>query len=257
MEFIRTKDELDILRAVYEHRIIAKDTAEAQSQLIDLLGKWKVYVGLSKDTNPQELIINSTFIIEKFPNITVAEISLAVDLYILGKLSGDIKHYGSFSMLYICDVINSYLEYRKITLAEFVKKRDLYKFQEEQKEKIMTPEEDMQLTKEILIDFYKKYQETGTVDDILNICYKFISKNKLMVFTEQLISDALEYGKKQFIADVAKSNQSFNRYVKEYVLSQEEQEKVYSRNYCTSVFFQNNTSDEILGMININQFINQ
>jgi len=191
-------------------------------------------LGLSeKDNVTEELIINSTFIRNNYPSLTIHEIRLAYTLSITGKLE-DVEFYGNFSPLYMAKVINSYLYYRKIMLADVIRKKekhDQYLLEQSNKP---TPEEQAELTKEIFSDFYKQWQETGEISDVFNICYYFLrpkdGSRKLFSPTKEEVDLASQWGKQKALM-LAQKKDNFR------IEIGEDDYKKWARNWCVQNYF--------------------
>ena len=213
------------------------------TELLKIVSKWRLYIGIPKKEVDVELSIATEFISNSYPHLTLAEIELAYTLSISRKLE-DVEFFGYFSPLYIGKVLDSYLYYRKMTMADAVRKREKYLYEEAERKNRPTPEQQCLDTKEILEGFYGKWKETGEVDDILNICYNFLRKIKILKLTQPEIDEAMEEAKK---------NKKPSPFLKS--VTQEHEVKVYARNYCVKKFFEKTDIKTILENINPKQFV--
>ena len=80
--------------------------------LIDLVGKWRYYIGIKEELSQEELFMNLNFIRENFSELNLVDINQAIDLSIKGDLDVEVEHYQSFTPLYISRILKSYKEYR-------------------------------------------------------------------------------------------------------------------------------------------------
>jgi hypothetical protein len=155
-----------------------------------VVSKWRLYIGLPKEDVTEELAIVTDFISKNYNFLTLGEIELAYNLSVIRVLD-DTEFYGSFSPLYVGKVLSSYLYYRKMTLADAIRRKEKYEMEQQEISNRPTPEEEAQLTKEILKDFYRKSQETGEVNDPFNICYNFLRKYHFMKVSKDDIEEYL------------------------------------------------------------------
>jgi len=68
-------------------------------------------VGLTDKVDDKDIITLTKFTEEAFPNLTIEDIKLAINLSMKGSLDADIECYGNFSPLYISKILNAYLKY--------------------------------------------------------------------------------------------------------------------------------------------------
>lgn len=123
-------------------------------------------------------------------------------------------------------------------------------------EKQFTAKDEADLTREIFIDFYKEFIETGEISDFENICY-FTFNPKAKEFTRQKeplrlenpfivtkeISDAaVIYGKAKAI-NVAQKNSEL---LLKTINPEENDYKKWARNYCVQQYFKKNKIEKII-----------
>jgi hypothetical protein len=205
-----------------------------------------MYIGIPKADVSEELAINAAFILENYGFLTLQELELAIKLSITGRLK-DCEFHGYFSPMYAAKVIQAYLFYRKITLAEPIRKMEKSKLEEEYQKKKPSPEEEAELTKEIFRSCYAQWKKTGEITDVFNVCYKHLRKFKLMKVTQQLIDDAKEYGLKKAF-EVKKNHKlgiDFNAMM--------EQDR-WARNYCVQKYFENVDIEDVCKNITASLF---
>lgn len=215
------------------------------TELLKVVSKWRLYIGIPKKEVDVELSIATEFISNSYPHLTLAEIELAYTLSISRKLQ-DVDFFGYFSPLYIGKVLDSYLYYRKMTMADAIRKREKHIYEEAERKNRPTPEQQCVDTKEIVESFYNKWKETGNVDDILNICYNFFRKIKILKLTQAEIDEAMEQ---------AKLHKPAEPFMKAFASTREFEIKIYARNYCVKKFFEKTNIKTILENIKPEQFI--
>ena len=238
--WIKTEEENKLVVSQYGIKIAQLPNPNA---LMELLGKWRYYVGIKQDPTPEEFVIISKFIRNNFSDLTLEEIDLAIELSVMGKLNIDNIAYNQFSVLYVTNILNSYKEYRHINMLKIldIREKELLKEKEASR---YTPEYKMENMKQLFIDQYAEYKEKGFIFDYFNSCYNFLKKNNYLFIDKQMRDDAVKYGKEAVILD--KDSKLGLYLIKTY--TKDEMEKVYMRNYCVQKFFDSTP--------NINEFLN-
>lgn len=93
--------------------------------LMKLLAYLYTFTGLAESNYPDKA--SALILINHLKNIygklSLVEIKTAFDLASEGKIDCEIKHFQTFSAIYLSGVLNSYLEYRRKAIAEINKER--------------------------------------------------------------------------------------------------------------------------------------
>jgi hypothetical protein len=235
MPYAKMNDEKTIIKAIEESEFIGnlKDT----NKIIDVVAKWRMYIGMPKQDITEELTVISSFIFMTYKHLTLKEIELAYHLSAI-KVLDDVEFHGYFSPMYVGKVIDAYLYYRKKNLADAIRRKEKHEWELADKKNTPSPEKQAEDWKEMVEGFYKKYQEMGEIEDVFNLCYDYFrNKNKLLKISKEILDEALLYG-----ADKAqKRKQNANPFLK-FNLEQEqtdaEREKQrWAKNYCVQKFF--------------------
>src|SRR6056300_1584257 len=106
--FTRNEIEKRFLSSLNDKTIEHYKTKEDYTRLIQIVTKWRIMLGLSKDMSEEELKINVQFIKNSYGKLTAKEIELAIDLSLQGHLGVDPQPYGNFSPLYISKILNAF-----------------------------------------------------------------------------------------------------------------------------------------------------
>lgn len=224
---------------------------EGFTPLLQVVSKWRLYIGLPKEDVTEELAIVTDFIRKNYNFLTLGEIELAYNLSVMRVLD-DTEFYGSFSPLYVGKVLSSYLYYRKMTLADAIRRKEKYEMEQQEINNRPTPEEEAQLTKEILKDFYRKSQETGEVNDPFNICYNFLRKFQFMKVNKDDIDEAMVMGDKMYALNRAK-----NTILSNLGNDKEMETKRNARNYLVKKYFDKTDIEILLSKVTKELFVNQ
>jgi hypothetical protein len=88
------------------------------NELKNAIVQWIYYLGLTDKVDDKDIITLTKFTQEVFPNLTIEDIKLAINLSMKGSLDADIECYGNFSPLYISKILNAYLKFSNTKINE-------------------------------------------------------------------------------------------------------------------------------------------
>jgi hypothetical protein len=201
--------------------------------LINVVAKWRMYVGLPKTDVSEELSLVADFLYKEYGYLTVNEIELAYTLSVTNRLR-EAEFFGYFSPLYVGKVLDAYLYYRKITMADTIRRRD--RAMQEAKELANKPTQEQQAKqmKELFKEMYDRYKSQGEIYDPFSITYNFLRRAKLFTPTKDEIEEAVKWGKEK-VQEIKREKYAFVK----YNLNQEEEEKRWSRTWCVQKYFEN------------------
>lgn len=219
--------------------------------MISLVGKWRAYIGLPKDDVSEELAIIVKYLKDNWGMLTLAEVELAINLSINRKID-DCEFYGFFSPMYVSKVLGSYMYYRKITMADSIRRKEKFEWEEREKQNKPTPEQEALLTQELTLGFYKEFLKTGTVNDPFNLTYNFLRKHKWLTVTQAEIDEAMAAGKTQYQESKQKQNM-INKILPD---NPETETKRHARNYLVAKYFKNVDIDILINNIKPELFLN-
>jgi|TARA_B110000908_G_scaffold73762_1_gene88859 hypothetical protein len=168
--------------------------------LIDLVGKWRYYIGIKEELSQEELFVNLNFIRENFNELNLVDIKQAIDLSIKGDLEVEAEHYQNFTPLYISKILNAYKVYRGKVIYAIRDK--VSKIENQPKEPTLN--EKVEITKTSLESMFSN-REDKRFYDYGGVTYDFIKRNSLLVFSKSLVEEAMEYGKKESVKEIRKS----------------------------------------------------
>ena len=233
--------------AVQNGIVLSKATS---GQVVDAMAQWRLMLGVPKDgSNPQELAIAAQFVHAQFSHLTVDELNLACLNYILQKYDKTIEFYGTLSPLFISQVLNAYLYFRKMSLAQVVRNKEKYEEQLLLEQGSAKPprEEECETTKNIIRDFYNAWKANGEFVDILSIAYNFFRKRKDVFgfkFDAATIQKAQEWAERKYRQDKSKD------LLLDKLQVEDLRKKRYARTWCVMYYFDRVKSlDEILNKI--------
>jgi hypothetical protein len=245
LDFAKTNEETNIIICLEGNKAIGL-LENPQEKLIDIVSKWRMYIGMPKNDVSEELIIVAQYIYENYPNITIAEIDLAVNLSIRQKLK-DSEFHGYFSPMYVAKVLDSYLHYRRTTLSDAMRRRDNYIHEQLEKANKPSPEQQAKDFREIIRGLYKELQETDEIRDPFTLAYNYLRRTKMLLVTKAEIEEAQKYAKNKTTKIKQEGKIRFE-------LNYEREEIKLARNWCVQNYFKNVNIDILLNNIKAEHF---
>jgi len=249
-----SKDKIEIYQAYYSlKRIKQFQSNDELKPLIDLIGKWRFYIGVKEELSQEELFMNVNFIRENFSELNLVDINQAINLSIKGALNVDVEHYQSFTPLYISKILNAYKKYKGEVI--FGIRDSINKIEDKPKE--ISIKDRIALTRGSLSVLYEKRNDKNFYD-YGNVTYDFIKKNNLFPITKELVEQAMIYGKKQVSSSIKDSAitdalNNTNKFVKDARQKKEFNIRQNARNYVVIQWlksFEQKQFDEFLKSIN-------
>lgn len=251
-DYVRNPQEAEVLKAANGRQLIDMD-AEMSGILVDLIAQWRYYVGIT-DTKPEELIFMVRYLKDYYPKMSVEEIKLAMDMSLKGLLNVESRPFNNFSPLYVSNILNAYLDYKKPLMVN-ISERYETQYIEQQSIK-MTKAEECQVMKQIILDDYNRYKETGEVQDFLSLIYTFLKKTKRLVIDKEMVDNALKYADSMYIRmqTAERTEQIMGMFSKMFERDEESAKKKFSRNYCVQILFSKISIDELIYSITEDEF---
>lgn len=181
---------------------IESSNKEEITEITKIIAQWGYALGIT--VVAQDLITLNNFIRENFPNLNIFDLKVCVRLVSTDSdlLQTDAEHYGKLSMIYVSKVLKAYENYKSTVC--FGVRQKVIKLEESNKPKI-SKEERLHNFKILLINAKEKSVNGEMFDDLGEVVYDFIRRNKLVEMNEELIKKALESGESQFHTAVSDS----------------------------------------------------
>lgn len=223
---------------------MAEMTKEAGEKLIEVVGKWYFYLGLSGKSNPDDIIMLCRFLKDTFPELTVNEIELAIDMKMKGHFT-EVDFYGNLTPLYASQIINAYKEYRHEKLKSVFEKKERNTVYETPK---MSMEENHKLLVDAIQHEWRRFNSTGIVDDLFSFIYDFAVRTGRISEDATKSEAAQAYAMKRIQADSVSEASTIGDIIKKsYTANREVAEMRYRRNFAVIELFKkiNNIEDFI------------
>ena len=170
--FVGNQEELKLVKLI-EDGVMIQRLENPKETVLELVTQWRFAVGLPKEDVSEELVVVTNFILMNYAHMTLGEIENAINMSIMKQLK-DCDFFGHFSPMYCASVLESYLHYRKIRLADAVKRRQQYLIKATEERNRPTQEQQAENMKEILSGLWQEFQEMGVVKDPFNLAYEYL-----------------------------------------------------------------------------------
>ena len=250
------------IKIVLSPAINNEQKTKLENDLLEIVTRWKMNLGISNKSEEQkttiELALVRDFIIDNYSHLAFEEIELAYILSLTDKLD-DCEYFGFFSPLYVGKVLNAYLHYRKMQLADAIRRQEKAKLIEMEEKQKPTPEKEAELTCEIFKDFYNQAKEGKDISDIFNLCWNYLrgqvksgNKNFFHRWTNPQKDDyeeAIAYAKKK--VEEKSLETPFEKLIPN---DKESQIKKIARNYCVQQYFKDEKFENIVKNIKPEHF---
>lgn len=258
-EWVRTDDELAVARTFSEKRI--KDyKSEDMAELVKVMAQWRLLLGVTNDSTETELIVICQFIYDNFGKFTLADIRLAMNWSISGKIDVGFVTQKNISAFYISKCMQSY-EARKMQLVNEIayNKQRMESRRDLDTKSEVTPEYKCQVFKEYLISIYESYKDNETFWDTQESIYKWMKSTNQINPTKDEIDEALNYADVKMRKEKEERNmETILRGIKPTSADQnpEEKRKKYAREYIVCKKFDETDIIQLLKKVHVSYFKN-
>lgn len=244
---------------------------DGKDKLIDVLAKWVYYLGLTK-LSPEDLVMLEMYIIRSYGHLTLEEIDLAIELSVSGKLDVDTNPYGNFSPMYVSNIIGAYLRYRNKMMTEIIQRRATV-IREQDRQQAAAPHTQCLAMKETIRQCYDEHKNTGEITDFFNVIYNFLRRTNRMVEVYKAKESSFKSTPTTFVMyptiteacmdsarkkAAALAQQRGKKHIMSFLDGDDETTiKKYARNYCVGLYFNAVPLDTLLNEITESEFQNQ
>jgi hypothetical protein len=170
---------------------ISEFTENAQmNNLLKEVTTWRLHLGIREDASKEEFLLVTNFIRENYSELSVAEIKLAYNYALTGKLDVEIEAYGKFSPLYIAKILNAYKKfvnpiYTNLTYQkrDWDREQEKKKIEQDEKDRIenMPFAEKVESRKQSIIWYYDKIKNSyDYLGDYGSVVWDFLTRNNLI-----------------------------------------------------------------------------
>lgn len=251
-KYAKNDDERQIVQALDDVKI-KEITREDADRLIEVVGKWGFYMGSSARLTSDDILLLCKFLKDNYNFLTINEINLAISLNLKGAL-GRNEYYGNLSPLYMSQVLNAFIEYRKENLQPI--------FDRKERDEIKAPpqlnrDELLKMTKDAILLEYSKFKKGEVVDDLFSIVYTYLSKNNRLNTSEEGKKKAFAFAQKMIASDNYKEARNLGDLIRNAVKKDDglRFDKYYETGIVMDFFSTIDNIDDFVNSININEIL--
>lgn len=237
-DWIKNTEQLQIAKRYDHPRINTFDNAK-MNQLLKVVGKWRVFIGVQNEAQPEELVMLTKFIHKEYGAIfSLPEIEDCIDLSVTGKLNVDAKPYNSFSPLYVSTILNAYIEYRNEKIAEIRKEQDRWEIEQKEAYK-RSPEYALELLKEHIVSVFLSIESGKEFFDYGNVLSKWLVSTKRITVNDEERQNAKDFANKKIESEKELNTNSMKSGIRKNLImsNPEDNFEMYYREYFTRKYF--------------------
>jgi len=256
-DWIQNEIEYEVAKTFNEKRI-GDYTKEDMTKLVELMAHWRVLLGVTSDSTEIELVVICQFVYDNFKKYSLADIRLAMNWAIAGRVDIGFVSQKSLSSFYVSKVLNAYDDRKREIVNEFMERRDRHlRRLEIDKKTEPTPEEKANTFKEMILGIYKSYQNNQPFYDFNDFVYNWLKSTGQIQASQEDINAAVFYGQEKYREERRQKNAA--NILKQIVdmdvpENKEERQKKYAREYIIKKYFDKYTIGEIISKIKPSQF---
>lgn len=259
--FTRNETEKRFLSSLNDKTIEHYKTKEDYTRLIQVVTKWRIMLGLSKDMSEEELKINVQFIKNSYAKLTAKEIELAIDLSLQGYLGVDPQPYGNFSPLYISKILNAFVEKHNEKINALLQRKRQAEIDAKRNEvDNRTPMEIAQSIKDFIRDWGKRVRDSDKYYGDFNYSvWNFLNAGGYIEPDDDTLKDAKEFADAEHrkMEEIENKN-IFMRSIRNAQKEQEvkKRKEMYGRFYVMRAFFRSlEDVDKFMAQFDVKLFL--
>lgn len=246
-----TENEKALIEVIFSDKPICQMTKPEMPSVVQLIGRWRYSIGLSKECSAEDLVAMSLFIQENYGFLSVPEIDHAIKLSITGKLGLDneeVNPFNNFSFLYVGKILNGYLDYKKSIFKQITARKEEYSKKEIVPTFKPSPDEMANNMREIVKGEYDKWKQNGEILDVFNIVYGYLEKVGKAAIPKEVGEQIMLEARKKAVEKNQKLHDGRISFTSG--MSEESLYVMYGKNLCTQyVFSKIESIDEFLKTI--------
>jgi hypothetical protein len=252
IKYVKNEDEKQIVQALDDVKI-KEITREDADRLIEVVGKWGFYMGSSARLSSDDILLLCKFLKDNYNFLTINEINLAISLNLKGAL-GKIEYYGNLSPLYMSQVLNAFLEYRKENLQPLLERKD-------RDDVKPTPQlnkgELVKMTQDALRLEYSKFIKGEVVDDLFSIVYTYLDKNNKLNPSDDSKRKAFAFAQKMLCNENTRQAKNIGDLIRNAVQKDDtiRFEKYFQNGILMDFFSKIESVDDLVNGVNINEIL--
>jgi len=253
--WIKNDNELAIANTFSEKKI-KNYNAKDMEKLVELMARWRLLLGATSEVSPDELTFICQFLYDNFKNLTIGDITIAMNWAISGRTDLGFVSQKTISSFYVSKAIQAYLDEKKRIIDSIAYEKQKHEEREQNGRKIeITPEEAANNFKDHVISVFRWWMENGYVNDFGDMVYNWLKKSGNLKSTPELINAALSYANDKYLKE--RQAESLKSIVIQTVdpKTEENRKKKLAREYVISQIFNETEITELIIKIKPIHFI--
>lgn len=209
--------------------------------------KWRFQTGSGRDLDEQgnQLNIESTFLVENYPSLTVHELDWCVLLFTTRKLPLDYKrypNYPNFTMMFMAEILDAFIVYKDNLAKAIVQKMD-------KDRPISKPTPKQNRDAMIWMIQHVKEQLDKNLDYVylLNEVYNYLRRTKKLLINQIMIDAAKKFAQEKYTR-VKSDDNILVKFIRNDFLSKNEKDNIqqlFAREHCVRWYLQTHKMDAI------------
>lgn len=224
------------------------------TKLVELMAQWRLLLGVTSESTEHELIVICQFMYDNFKKYTLADVRLAMNWAISGKVEVGYVTQKNISSFYVSKAMKAYDDEKRVIYNRLMEERDRYLSRMEESEMKVTPLQEAESFKEMIVGMYDSVQTGGVFYDIGDIVYNWMKRTGQLKPTKEQIDLAVKYGIDKYHSE--KEDKSLRQKMVESVdpADREAKKKKYAREYMVIQYLTVNSLGDIINKIHPSQF---
>jgi hypothetical protein len=234
-QWLNSEEEHSLVCSYTEKRL-KYFTKEDIKELVEVVARWRLLLGVTGDSSDTELIVITQFVYDNYPNITLTDIRFAMNWSISGRIEVGFVTQKNISSYYVSKAINAYIAEKRRVVNEIEERKNTYQAQAKPERVEQTPVQRANTFKNIILSLYDSYKKERPIIDYNDYVYNWLKKSKNLCLDPLVIANAIRYGK-QMYGELEKSDKLVNKIHQVLESDKEQRQKKYSRAFMILHFF--------------------
>lgn len=198
-DWIRNESELALV-LTYDEKRIGDYDKEDMTKLVELMGKWRLLLGVNSEVTATELVEICRFVFQNFKKFTLSDVNNAMNWAISGKTDMTFVSSKTLSAMYVSKALNLYEDEKRAIINKVAEQKAAYEAKLSREQSLeVTPEQKAEIFKTTLINGYSDYQKGAKIFDFGDFIYNWLKNNKIITPTQKEVSEAVSYGEAKFL----------------------------------------------------------
>lgn len=252
-QWLASNEEVDIVNS-YGEKKIRYFNKEDLKQVVELIARWRMLLGVTSESSDIELVVITQFIYDNYPSLSITDINFAMNWSISGKVEIGFVSQKNISSYYVSRAINAYIAEKKNIMKSIEERRNTFLAQSEDKIIEQTPIQQANTFKNIVLNLYDSHGKQKQIIDYNDIVYNWLKKTKNLCLDPAVISNAIRFGK-QRVYEEKQDSVLMNKINQSLEQDRELREKKYARVFMINYFFDSiKHESELVKLIKVSDF---